>query len=197
MSGLFARRPAVIVGSVAAAALVVMGLTAAHVRSTSQPGGPGGPGLGIELFTPPEPPIRAGATMDVGELEDGFDPAAMRNARREEPLWEEPQYEPEASAAYGQAEPVRTERIVIPDSPDSREEVRRQFSGDPYAFGYDVPQPDWRREREERRARMERAERARYADHRDEDRWAPFDPRREDEAAEGDEYVEDDEGFTE
>lgn len=109
----------------------------------------------VELVAPREPDIEAGEVMEVGELVDGYE-------HRPAPTIERAVYEDAWPLAefFPSRRPPAVEYDETPDAdryrpiPDERESRGRWF-------GFDLPRPDWRAEREARRERMEAAERER------------------------------------
>lgn len=169
----------------AAAAVAVIGVGVAGVRAVAFPGpepARDSARIQIEVVDPVEPEINPGSVMDVGELVDGFEytPPAR-------PVAEPVAYSPydddfgpskrRPKSAVQDAWPV----IHAPPQPEARAGERRAPRDDRADrwFGFDVPERDYRAEREARRARRDAREaRDRARDwrrdqdprHRDQDR---------------------------
>lgn len=100
---LIARRPRLIA---AAAVTAVAGLALAGWTFAPRPGADGralGPRIAIDLVTPPEPEIVEGGILDVGQINDGFDDAALeRVAAVEDPTFipEDAYAGPDGDLAY-------------------------------------------------------------------------------------------------
>ncbi len=125
------------------------------------------PLIQIRLVAPVEPEVEPGSIMEVGDLRDDFDRAALIRAEAAR------RAEEEAAATYSAAyvegddygpvsEPhaahPRPALVVLPAPPPRREiDLRRDYVGSPTAYGFDAPRPDYAAER-----RARRAERAAY-----------------------------------
>lgn len=122
---------------------------------------PGGPLMAISLVAPTEPEVDPGSTMEVGQLNDGFDRAALE--RR--PDLEDDAYLP-PDAYVGE---VWVERMPMPTPVDigspmeayravvDRGSVRDALNDGSRNFGFDAPRRDFAAEREARWAAREAA----------------------------------------
>lgn len=125
------------------------------------------PLIQIRLVAPAEPEVEPGAVMDVGDLRDDFDRAAL--IRAEAARRAEEQTTDAYAAAYVEdddrhpvSEPYaghpRPALVILPAPPPRREiDLRREYVGSPTAYGFDAPRADYAAER-----RARRAERAAY-----------------------------------
>ena len=147
----FVRRKPLLVGGVAVAALVVLGIGAFALGGGSAGGAGAGPALGIAVVAPEEPEIQAGERMGVGRLVNEFDAAALTEASAQTP--------PEDFADEGvQNGWVGDERgdYAPPPRPDyGREPPRSEWRtvegrGDRRGLGFDGPRPETGAEREAR-----------------------------------------------
>ncbi|RYG09874.1 MAG: hypothetical protein EON96_17600 [Caulobacteraceae bacterium] len=135
----------------AAAALVLVAFNSVPLPGAS-PLNPNST-MQISLIQPLEPEIAPGATMEVGDLVDGYThrpiPAAVSDVDAYEDSHATAWLEPAREAA-----PVRQalndQAVVTPTSDQPRE----ASTGNPY--GFDAPTRDYASEREARRARLDR-----------------------------------------
>jgi len=151
--------------------LAVAGVSAAALLMITRPqpaaAGIDSPLIQIRLVPPVEPEVEPGAVMEVGDLRDDFDRAALIRA---EAARRADEAASEAYAAayvegddYGPvheayAAPPRPALVILPAPPPRREiDLRREYVGSPTAYGFDTPRPDYAAER-----RARRAERAAY-----------------------------------
>ncbi|MBU1346530.1 MAG: hypothetical protein KKA16_06210 [Alphaproteobacteria bacterium] len=125
----------------------------------------GGPGLSVAVVPPVEPVVQPGETMEVGQLRDGFDRAALERAAVVE---DDTYLPPEAYAGAGFiAEPMprmpMPTPVVVVRTPDpayrvavveARPPPDRLADGSP-VFGFDRPRRDYAAERAARWARRE------------------------------------------
>ncbi len=126
--------------------------TGAFVAGGSEANSFLGPDLSIALVAPVEPVVAPGETMDVGELNDGFDRAVLE--RLPEPAFDDPL--PEPVPRMPMPTPVSDTRVI--DVPLSAGGT----TGDPLAdgsraFGFDTPRPDYAAERRLRWSRLDAA----------------------------------------
>lgn len=118
--------------------------------------------LRIELVHRPEPAIKPGGLIDVGELVDEFEgppPAPPAAGPYDEWAWVADWEEGSEAFRTLEPAPVPPWRVFAdalfgppPPPPPPR-------PGDDRRFGFDDPRPDWRAEREARRARLEALDR--------------------------------------
>lgn len=123
--------------------------------------------LTLAVVAPVEPDVEPGGVMDVGQLTNGFDGQMPDAAPAAGPVVEDYYAEQPAyteSRQYASAPPpVRSgDEAHLYLEPPARDGGRPQ-DGDPRAFGFDQPRPDYQREREARRAAMEAREAERQA----------------------------------
>lgn len=153
----------VIAGVVAVAALGLGGMILTGGNDGEARAG-GGPGLSVAVVAPVEPDVAPGGVMDVGQLNNGFDgklpeaqPASNASVEQdyytEQPAYVEARVEPLPPPRSGEEVHPYIDRQSQPSPPRD---------GNPRAFGFDQPRPDYAAEREARRAFME----AREADRR-------------------------------
>jgi len=146
-----------------AAGLIVLGLALGGLalanRGTADAAS-GGAGLSIAVVTPPERDVVPGEVMEVGRLTNEFDGSLPES----KPSTDAPYDYGVEQPAYVEADwdrdppPVRRDDDRRPDYPryDPPDHAGpREFAGNPRAFGFDAPRPDYRAEREARRAAMD------------------------------------------
>ncbi|QTC91110.1 hypothetical protein [Brevundimonas goettingensis] len=154
----------VMAGVVAVAALGLGGMILTGGNDGEARAG-GGPGLSVAVVAPVEPDVAPGGVMDVGQLTNGFDgkmPEAQTASDATQPpddyYAEQPAYvEPQVQ----QMPPPRPGDEVHPYV--DRQSPPPPRDGNPRAFGFDQPRPDYAAEREARRAFMEAREAERRA----------------------------------
>ncbi len=121
---------------------------------------PGGPHLSIAVVPPVERDVEPGSTMDVGDLSDGFDRAALERQPPPEDdtylppdayvgeAWVERMPMPRPVEAIGS--PMEAYRAVV-----DRGSVRDALNDGSRSFGFDAPRRDFAAERAERWAQRE------------------------------------------
>lgn len=159
-----ASRPAVRIGLAAGGVIAVAGALAfvAFNAGGDRPLLPGGPRLSIAIVPPVEPDVEPGATMDVGQLSDGFDRAALE---RQSEVEDETYLPPDAYIGD-----LRIERMPMPTPVEAigspmeayravvdRPTVRDALNDGSRNFGFDAPRRDFAAEREARWAAREAA----------------------------------------
>jgi hypothetical protein len=154
----------VMAGVVVMAAVGLGGLAlSGHGGGEARAGG--GPELSVAVVAPVEPNVEPGGIMDVGELNNGFD-GKMPEAPTSEPVAddyyaEQPAYTENrfySSAPQAPAPRAGEEAHLYMDRPTVDRDQGMSRGGNPRAFGFDQPRPDYAREREARRAAMEARE---------------------------------------
>lgn len=157
----------IMAGVVVVAALGLGGL-ALSGRGGEDAHAGGGPELTLAVVAPVEPDVQPGDVMDVGQLNNGFD-GKLPEAPAAQPVVEDYYAEQPAyteSRQYSSAPPATRpgeEAHLYLDQPAMNRNDEPSRSGNPRAFGFDQPRPDYDREREARRAAMEAREAARQA----------------------------------
>ena len=160
----------VMAGVVVVAAIGLGGL-ALSVRNGGEAPAGGGPELSVAVVAPVEPDVEPGGVMDVGQLTNGFDgrmPDAAPTARPvvEDYYAEQPAYTESRQYSSAPRSPVTRpgeEAHLYTDQPAMDRNGEGPRAGNPRAFGFDQPRPDYDREREARRAAMDAREAARQA----------------------------------
>ncbi len=139
------------------AALAVIGLGVAAVRTVALPGTPpilDGERVQIQVVAPVEPEIMPGSVMEVGDLVEGFEYRPLP------PPVIEADYAP-YEEDFGASESRPTTRryddhseVASPPEPEAPAEGWRDSRAGRW-FGFDAPDRDYRAEREARRERRE------------------------------------------
>jgi len=151
-------RPPVLRGLLAAAALAVAGVAVvgAFAGGNAPEARRSGPGMAITVVTPVEPAIDPGAAMEVGQLSDGFDRAALdRTGAIADDAYlppgayvgsvEAPDSVPQMpmpTPVAGHLTPMQAYRAVV-----GPERIADALDDGSRAFGFDRPRPDFAAER--------------------------------------------------
>lgn len=154
------------------AALAVVGITTAAVRTVALPGPRpvlDSERLQIQVVAPVEPEITPGSVMEVGDLVEGFEYRPLAPPVVESADWGP--YHEDISVPEPRPTPRRYAGEVVvaaPPPPETPDKDWRDSRAGRW-FGFDAPDRDYRAEREARRARIDaRMERERE---RREVRW--------------------------